>query len=137
MIKVQDYFGHWLTSPDVTPERQSNALKLLEAVNALMAEMEDSMMYFPTNPATRSQVSGELYGGFRPQVCTIGASHSAHKEGLAVDIYDPSDQIDRWLMKNQNLLEKYGIYIEHPDSTPRWSHWSVRPPKSGKHVFVP
>jgi hypothetical protein len=92
---------------------------------------------FPTNPATKTQVAGETYGGFRPQDCPQGAPHSAHKEGLAVDRYDPSGAIDSWLLKNQYALGSCGVYIEHPSTTKGWSHWSIRPPASGHHVFYP
>lgn len=137
MISVRDYFGTWADSADVTPERQANALKLLEAVNAMMAEMEDSYVFFQINPFTRSQISGNVFGGFRPQSCKQGSTRSAHKDALAVDIYDPSGQIDDWLQNNVAILSKYNIYIEAPASTTNWTHWSIRPPKSGRHIFKP
>jgi len=137
VISLAEYVGPHSKSPDWTPQRQANAHALLVACNALEVEMLAAGVVFPTNPATKSGVSGKTYGGFRPQDCTQGAPLSAHKESKAVDRYDPGNHIDSFLMKNHHLLKKHGIYIEHPDKTYGWSHWSNKPPGSGKHVFYP
>ena len=137
MITYEQYVGHWAQSPDLTSERKVNAVRLLYAVADLQKEMEDDNVIFLCNPKTWSQISGEVYGGFRPQDCPIGATHSSHKEGLAVDIYDPDNKIDAWCMAHEDRLKFHGIYIEHPDSTPHWSHWTIRAPSSGHTVFYP
>lgn len=137
MITIDQYVGEWKNSPDWTQERCDNAWKMLLAVNGLMTIALPSAVVFRINPKTNSQVSGETYGGFRPQSCPIGAPKSSHKEGLAVDIYDPDGAIDAWCMANQDVLKANGIYIEHPDSTPGWSHWTIRAPGSGHTVFYP
>lgn len=137
VITIQQYFGpHW-ESPDVTEERKANAERLLALCERLESIAVADGVEFPDNPATGSGVSGVTFGGFRPQNCPQGAPHSAHKEGMAVDRYDPHGLIDAYLMANQHLLTECGIFIEHPDSTPGWSHWSNRAPGSGHHVFYP
>ncbi len=137
MISYQEYFGKWLGCEDATEERKVNAIKLLTAVNQLGLLAIADGIGFPINPGTGSRVSGTEYGGFRPQSCPIGAPHSAHKEALAVDIYDPRESIDEWCLDNQDKLEQCGIYIEAPNKTRGWSHWTVRAPGSGKRVFMP
>jgi hypothetical protein len=137
MISLSEYVGPHSQSPDWTMAIQANAHKLLTACAALEVDMVAAGVVFPDNPATKSGVSGQTYGGFRPQNCPQGAEHSAHKEGLAVDRYDPHGDIDTYLMKRQDLLVKYGIFIEHPSKTDGWSHWSAKPPGSGNHVFYP
>ena len=137
IFSLKDYVGtHW-PSPDWNDVRIANAQMLIVACGKLQARMEADGIHFPLNPKTGTTISGEIYGGFRPQDCPIGAPHSAHKEGQAVDRYDPDNLIDAWLMAHQDALETCGIYIEHPDSTPTWSHWSTRIPSSGHHVFYP
>jgi hypothetical protein len=126
-----------LGNPDFNDTRRANAAKLLETVNALMAELETAGVRFQVNEATGSQVSGMAFGGFRPQSCAQGAIHSAHKEALAVDIFDPAGDIDNYLVKNPDLLVKHGVYIEEPSATVHWSHWSIKAPLSGKHIFTP
>lgn len=137
MITLEQYVGHWSYSPDWDAVRQANAAVLLAKCDDLESEMVTDGVIFPDNPKTHSGVSGEVYGGFRPQSCPIGAAHSNHKEGRAVDRYDPDGRIDFWCMGHQSRLKEHGIYIEHPDSTPGWSHWQVIAPGSGNIVFKP
>ena len=137
MISYEQYLGKWNSEKYVTKDIETNALTLLMTVARLQEVMEKDGVKFPINPSTKSQISGSLYGGLRPASATVGAAKSAHKLGLAVDIYDPHEEIDNWLMSHQPLLTALGIYIEHPSATKGWSHWSIKAPKSGNHVFYP
>jgi len=137
MITLQQYLGPWKGHVDVTNEVKANALKLLVTVAELMLIMEHDGIAFPINPATKSNISGSKGGGFRTQSFSQGAPKSAHKLGLAVDIFDPLGEIDDWIMSHQAILVAKGVYIEHPDHTKGWSHWSIKSPGSGKHVFIP
>lgn len=137
MITLQQYFGKWWDHADAIPARVANAERLLAACDELEAMAIADGVKFKDNPVTGSGVSGQTFGGFRPQSCVQGAPKSSHKEGLAVDRYDPDGDIDRWCMKNQDKLKQCGIYIEHPDATKGWAHWSIKPPGSGKTVFYP
>ncbi len=137
MISLADYVGPHRNSVDWTPEREANATDLLKRCAALESEMVRAGVEFPMNPTTKSGVSGVTYGGFRPQSCAQGAPGSSHKEGKAVDRYDPKGHIDAWLMIHQDRLEAHGLYIEHASATPGWSHWTTRAPRSGKRAFMP
>lgn len=136
-MNTAEYFGKWMFNRDATPERVNNAENLCAAVNRLIERMESDGVKFPINPHTRTNVSGESFGGFRPQSCAIGAPNSAHKEGMAVDLYDPDNAIDDWLIAHADDLDQFGLWFEHPDSTPYWSHWSIRKPRSGNRFFRP
>jgi len=135
MITTTQYFGKW--GSDATPTILKAADNLLSKVNALIAHMVACGIEFKANPATNSLVSGHNYGGFRPQDCPEGAPKSAHKVGMAVDLYDPNGKIDAWLLANEKLLDHFGLWFEHPDDTKGWSHFSTRKPKSGKIFFHP
>ena len=137
MFTLADYVGPHSKSPDWTDGRKANARRLMLSCANLQARMMADGIQFHINPATGTTISGQGNGGFREQNCPIGASDSAHKQGLAVDRYDPYNELDGWLMDNQDALVEFGIYIEHPDSTPHWSHWSIRAPESNHHVFYP
>ena len=137
MISLSEYVGHWKDSPDWDTERQTAAIFLLDKCADLQTAMMADGVIFQINTKTGTQVSGEVYGGFRPQSCPIGAPHSNHKEGRAVDVYDPYGHIDMWCMGHQSRLKAVGIYIEHPDYTGGWSHWQSVAPASGKTVFIP
>ena len=142
MFTLKDYVGvHW-NSPDWNEVRIANAQNLMAACKALQERMEADGVVFHINPKTGTTISGEVYGGFRPQDCPIGAPESSHKQGKAVDRYDPYNQIDDWLLAHPEALAEFGIFIEHPDKTPHWSHWAIKtlpsdPPHSGHHIFYP
>jgi hypothetical protein len=123
MISIDEYVGPWKDSPDWDSERQLNATALLAKCADLEAEMVADGVEFPVNPKTGTQVSGEVYGGFRPQSCPIGAPRSNHKEGRAVDRFDPHKAIANWCMGHQPRLREIGIWIENPAATIGWCHW--------------
>lgn len=131
MITIAEYFGIWRHDSEHTKA----AYELIKRVNALLEDAEENGVKCPINPVTKSQISGERFGGFRPQDCPIGAQKSAHKTGEAVDIYDPNNEIDNWI--TDKILEKHDLYRESPQDTLTWLHLSTRPPKSGKRTFKP
>jgi hypothetical protein len=138
MITYDDIVGPWEAHPDLTPLRAANIRqRLLPACWALERLMRADGIEFPLNPVTGASVSGETLGGFRPQDARQGAPRSNHKEGLAVDRYDPDSEIDAWCLSHPAALVTCGIWIEHPESTPGWAHWQCVPPKSGRRVFRP
>lgn len=137
LITLEDYAGPWGKSPDWTADRQDNAGDLLSRVNPLLDCMRADGVRVHGNPKTNTLVSGETYGGFRPQDCPIGAPGSSHKTGQAIDLFDPADTLDAWCMAHLDLLDQFGLYLEHPAATPTWCHLTTRAPKSGRRVFFP
>lgn len=137
MITLPQYVGPHAKSADWNAERQMNATRLLNACCALEAEMARGGVAFPDNPVTKNGISGVTFGGFRPRDCPQGAPDSSHKQGLGVDRYDPFGKIDAWCAAHPDRLAKHGIYIEHPEATPGWSHWTTRAPRSGNRIFRP
>lgn len=140
-ITVTDYFmGRREVHPlALTPDIERNAARTVGLVNALLAQAETYGVVSPANPATGSQVSS----GWRPpsvNAATKGAAvNSKHMTGLAVDLFDPDGDLDEWLMGGigQAALEAIGLWLEHPDATPRWCHLQTVPPGSGRRVFRP
>lgn len=65
------------------------------------------------------------------------AKKSNHMLGLACDFKDLDGSIDKFCMENIKLLEELGLYLEHPDATPNWSHLQCVSPRSGNRVFKP
>ena len=141
MISIEQYFGKYTTKhKDVTPSRYANAQRLLGKVNSLMQTLIQKGVEFPVNPVTKSQISGDKNGGFRPQDCPIGASNSAHKECMAVDIYDPKGEIDDYLNHNPEAIEVINdldMYFEALPYTTGWSHMQIRRTASGRRFFIP
>jgi len=137
MITIEEYFGQFATHPDATAERKGNAAALLEQVNALREEAEADGVVFKTNPHTGNFISGNGHGGFRPENCPVGADHSTHKDGNAVDNYDPERTFAKWCRTHERSLAARGLYMEREEWTPVWAHLQRVPPRSGKIAFIP
>lgn len=142
-LSYEHIAGRFLESPDLSPTRAANIRgRLLPAAWALQRRLMERGLVFEINPKTGTIISGTQYGGFRPQDCPEGAPHSNHKEGLAVDVFDPGHRIDGALLASPTLLDECGVWIEHPDVTivdagAGWSHWQCVPPRSGRRMFYP
>ena len=134
-ITNADVIGRWRDSQDLTLSRMNNISALVLCVNKLLDLAREAGIRLKVNKSTGTLVSGTRYGGFRPQACSEGAPKSAHKEGKAVDIYDPDEALDTWL--SDEILLKCNLYREHPDKTEGWCHLSIRRPASGHRTFWP
>lgn len=133
MITLKDYltasgkYPEREKHPEVTAEVLKNAESLLKKVNALLKELKVE--------------SVKVSSGFRPQSVNANvhgaAKKSNHMTGNAIDLADSNGKLDILFLQNRPLLEKYGLYLEHPDATLQWSHLQQVAPKSGKRVFKP
>ena len=139
MITISEYFGTKIHREDATEERKEHARVLLECVNALLTEAEEHGIHIPKDPDTGSQISGAKDGhgdgGFRLSNSTTGKPGSAHKEGMAVDVFDPDNRLDDWITRE--ILIKHGLYREAKIHTPNWTHLQTRPPRSLMRSFNP
>lgn len=143
MIALAHYFG----AKPHTPEHSAHATNLLESVNALIDQaVYEGQFSRNVDPDTGTEISGSKGGagdgGFRLSTATTGSRMSSHKEARGVDVFDPTDRLDEYLSKFDDgdgnaVLEKHGLYREHPDATPGWCHLSTRAPGSGKRTFLP
>lgn len=138
MITLAQYAGIHAVTDDWKnhPERITDAKELLRRVNAMLYTLSQIQVYDnKINPKTNSQISGETFGGFRPQSCPIGAPESSHKVGMGIDVFDPKDILDDYLDKHPEYLAQYDLYRELAKSTPGWCHLQTR--KTSKRTFKP
>ncbi len=136
-ITIGQYFGAYANHPDATPEKKAAAEIMLGKVNALRAEAAADGVPFEENPHTGNFIAGNGHGGFRPEDCDVGADHSKHKDGRAVDSHDPLRRFSAWCAKHEERLRAHGLYREREEWTPSWVHLQDAPPRSGKIAFVP
>lgn len=66
-----------------------------------------------------------------------GANNSSHITCEACDFHDVGGDLDYFCVMNQAVLEQCGLYLESPARTINWCHLTIRPPHSGKRVFLP
>ena len=141
----KDKFGEKLEHPDATEERQSNARVLLALTNDLLAYAVEQGVYDEAvDEDTGSQISGVQGGagdgGFRLQKSATGAGKSKHKDGGAIDVFDPVEKLDNWL--TDEILLRFKLFREHPSATKGWCHLQIIPPgwwkeDSEKRTFYP
>lgn len=134
-VTAADYFRAYADHAALTEEIRQNADILLGKVNALLEECIGLGWVPRVNPATGTLISGQDNGGWRPPECPIGAPSSSHKQGRGVDIADGNGELDA--MVDAAMLERHGLYKEHPDCTAGWLHVTDRAPKSGNRIFWP
>ncbi len=143
MITNEEYFR----KPHSTTQ-ESHAANLIGRRNALRQEWTAATgKTCPVDPDTSCEISGKQGGdgdgGFRTPGSREGASNSSHREARGIDDFDPAGELDAWLDQfeagagGNSMLEKHGLYREHPSVTPTWCHLTTRAPASGKRTFMP
>jgi hypothetical protein len=109
----------------LTPTLETNLKTLLTALNGFRSVYGIPMV---------------VSSGYRPgkyNTAAHGAKNSSHLTCQACDFRDPDGSLDQYCLDNLPLLEKLGLWLESPDSTPGWCHLQVRPISTGHRVFVP
>src|SRR5690242_17400126 len=110
---------------ELTDEMRLDAQKTVDLANALLQE-------FGHDRGVNS--------GWRPpsvNAAVGGSKRSNHMTCKAIDLSDDDGELDAWCMANLDVLARLGLWLEHPDSTPRWCHVQTVPPKSGNRIFKP
>lgn len=90
----------------------NSATDLLARVNALLKDLFPDRTEYHVNSGWRPREYNRSVGG---------AGRSWHIVGKAVDIADDGT-IDAHLLINPSLLSKHGLWLEHPNYTPGWTH---------------
>lgn len=127
VISLSRYFEPFGPPPDDIRDR---ALILLARVNALLGDI----------PLADAQ-DPEITSGWRPayynRTIPNAAKNSKHITGEAVDIADADGVLDDYLLDHPELLERHGLWMEHPSATKGWVHLQSVPPPSGRRAFYP
>jgi uncharacterized protein YcbK (DUF882 family) len=116
---------------------------------------------YPTNPvidknlATLLERMNELRAIYaKPMIITSGlrsdekqqelikqgkstARVSKHLSGNACDVADKDGSLGKWILENEEILVRIGLWCEHPSATNGWVHFQTMPPMSGKRFFMP
>lgn len=83
----------------------------------------------------------KVNSGWRPRsvndATSNAAGNSRHIYGQAVDIADPDRYLAAWCIRNVDVLEEIGLWMENPQWTPTWVHLQTLPPKSGNRIYIP
>lgn len=134
MITLTHYWmGRELTyAHELDYDTIANANVLLERVNALLDAFTAE-----TGITIRTVASGWRPKGVNEATANAAAS-SRHLTGEAIDLRDTADRdLARWCLRNIEQLTEIGLWMEDPQWTPTWVHLQIRPPGSGRRVYVP
>lgn len=126
-ITVNQYLNQHSQGGAIVPGQQivDNAADLIRRLDALCSEPGCPIRY----PDLRSGWRPPAYNATVPGA----APNSTHMTGNGIDIADPDGAFDDWL--TDEILEKYGLYREHPSQTKSWCHLQRVPPRSGKRTY--
>lgn len=120
------------TDEDFNDEIKENAFELIRRINALGYLPP---MYFSSCLRSK-KVHKRIYEekGIPEDKIPWG---SKHLYGKAVDVADPNNTLQEWLVKNEDRLAWHKLWCEAFTHTPGWVHFQSEPPKSGKRFFIP
>lgn len=135
-ITVSQYFmGRDVTYKcDLTPQIQLNAVETTRRANLLLDR------FYAANPDAYTR---GVNSGWRPAAvnCKVtGAARlSNHMLAKAIDISDEDGELDKWCLSPEGFeaMTEIQLWLESPESTPRWCHVQIVPPGSGHRVFRP
>lgn len=141
MIIPADYYHNsrdHLYAAELTPAIRDNVRELLGRVNLLLTWASQDNI----RPAIDAATGTHVASGWRPAAINDATANAAaaskHLTGQAVDLRDNGTRdLARWCLRNLDLLEEIGLYMEDPQWTPSWVHLQIVPPGSRRRVYCP
>jgi uncharacterized protein YcbK (DUF882 family) len=102
----------------------------------LDASMKNNLQVLTKKVAELETLYGKpfvLTSGYRPgryNAAVGGSPKSSHMTCQAVDISDRDGKLKEWCVKNIEVLNKLGLYMEDPAKTKTWIHLQIRKTKN-------
>jgi uncharacterized protein YcbK (DUF882 family) len=120
---------------DTPAEHQANLAILLEKINKIRDLWGKPMTVTSGYRSKEDQIRVYAAKGIT-DISKIPMG-SQHLRGAAVDIFDPKQEMQAWVLNNVNILEEVGLWMEDFSATKNWLHFQIFPPRSGKRFFMP
>lgn len=111
---------------ELTAEQEIELEKLYQAINIIRSSYGKALI------VTSGFRTVEEQAKINPK-----APNSKHTRAQAVDIYDPKQELQKWILENLSILESAGLWCEDFAHTTNWIHFQIVPPKSKKRFFIP
>lgn len=125
-ISVEDFLMGRIKLEELSPELVANTNTIVPAANLLLEAFGE---YRACNSGYRSSADQMRINPSAPK--------SKHMLCAAIDLEDKDGKLKKFCVNNLPLLEKLGLWMESPDSTPTWVHVQCLSPKSGRRIFIP
>lgn len=120
---------------DIPIEHQHNLEELLKKINMIRAKWGKPMTVTSGYRSMQDHLRIYSQKGITDQKKI--PMQSNHLYGRAVDISDPKQELQKFLLANVSLLEEAGLWCEDFSATKTWVHLQINPPKSGKRFYMP
>jgi uncharacterized protein YcbK (DUF882 family) len=133
MISLKELLGKY-EFVDLPKEHQDNILDLLYKINKIREAYGKPMI---VTSGYRSMEDHERIYKAKGVDSSKIPRKSKHLSGLAVDIADPKQELQKWCLMNVDKLESIGLWCEDFSATKNWVHLQIAPPGSGKRFFIP
>jgi len=125
LITLKDYLMGRTKKYPISDDVMTNALVTVSRANQLLQAFGKHR---------------DVNSGYRPYAINIlipnAKPKSKHITCCAIDFDDDDGTLDFFCLNNTDLLAEIGLWLEHPMSTPGWSHLQTLPPPSGRRVFL-
>lgn len=116
-------------------DHQDNIMNLLERINKVRSAYAKPMTVTSGYRSMEDHLRIYKQKGITDQKRI--PMQSRHLYGMAADISDPKQELQKWCLANVKLLEDVGLWCEDFSATKNWVHFQITPPKSGKRFFMP
>lgn len=133
MIKIEELLkGVKLDS--IPKQHQDNLVVLLQKLNVIREKYGKPLTVTSGYRSKEDQIRIYKAKGIPESKIPWG---SGHLKGECGDISDPNGDLRQWCLKNLQLLKTVGLWMEDFRYTKGWVHFGIKPPSSGKRIFVP
>lgn len=136
MFSLADY---WMGRDVLYPEALTDTVMLNATETVRRANELLKVFYRECSPVAARHCNS----GWRPRAVNMSVPGSAlrskHITAQAIDISDDDGSLDKFCMTaaGKLWLSTIGLWLEHPNATPRWCHVQTVAPTSGNRVFFP
>lgn len=101
---------------ELTPDIEANVSNFIAIVNKLFLELGHTTPAYISSGWRPSSLNSKVKGA---------AQKSYHTLGMAIDIKDPDGELYKLVTSRPDLLRKYGLWVEHRESSPSWLHIDI------------
>lgn len=135
MITINELLSNQCEFDDLNEDLQSNLMELHKRINVIRTAYDKPMI---VSSGFRSMAHHlDIYK--RKGITDINRIplKSSHLYAKAVDISDPKQELQKFILNHIELIESTGLWFESFAFTKTWVHAQISPPLSGRRFFMP
>ncbi len=135
MITLAEILMGRITYDKLSAQQQSNINTLLQRINIIRKAYNKSMKVSSGFRSMEDHLRIYKEKGITdPNKIPMKSNHLS---AAAIDIADPKQELQKWILANIKILEDAQLWCEDFTATKTWVHFQILAPKSGKRFFMP